>query len=67
MPVEIFFSYSHEDALLVDQLEKHLALLKRQGIIDMWRDRDIGAGMEWARNNRCTSEYCSNHSVACQF
>ena len=48
MPVEIFFSYSHEDALLVDQLEKHLALLKRQGIIDMWRDRDIGAGMEWA-------------------
>jgi hypothetical protein len=29
-------------------LEKHLALLRRQGIVDEWHDRKIDAGSEWA-------------------
>jgi hypothetical protein len=45
--IEIFFSYAREDEALRKELEKHLRVLKRQGIIDIWHDRDISAGMEW--------------------
>lgn len=40
----VFFSYSHADEPLRDQLEKQLAMLKRQGVIETWHDRRIGAG-----------------------
>lgn len=43
----VFFSYSHADEALRDQLEKQLALLKRQGVIQVWHDRRIGAGQEF--------------------
>ena len=42
----VFFSYSHADEAPRDELEKHLALLKRQSIIQAWHDRRIGAGSE---------------------
>ncbi len=42
----VFFSYSHVDEALRDQLEKQLSMLKRQGIIETWHDRRIGAGEE---------------------
>jgi hypothetical protein len=42
---KLFFSYSHDDETYRDQLEKHLALLKHQGLIESWHDRRIGAGM----------------------
>lgn len=42
----LFFSYSHVDEGLRDQLEVHLAMLKRQGIIETWHDRGITAGEE---------------------
>jgi len=45
----VFFSYSHRDEALRDELETHLSALKRQGLIDTWHDRRIGAGTEWAR------------------
>ena len=44
----VFFSYSHADEALRDQLETQLAMLKRQGVIETWHDRRIGAGEEWA-------------------
>ena len=47
-PIEIFFSYSHKDKRLRDELETQLGLLKRQGAITAWYDRKIGAGKEWA-------------------
>ena len=43
----VFFSYSHADESLRDQLEKHLSALKRQGLIDSWHDRRIVAGKEF--------------------
>jgi hypothetical protein len=46
----LFFSYSHADEKLRDQLETQLAILKRQEIIEMWHDRRIGAGAEFARD-----------------
>ncbi len=46
-PVNLFFSYSHEDEDLKDELLKHLSILKRQGVIKDWHDRKIEAGHEW--------------------
>jgi tetratricopeptide (TPR) repeat protein len=45
--VEVFYSYAHEHETLCDELKKHLANLKRQGVITDWYDRDISAGKEW--------------------
>jgi hypothetical protein len=47
-PVSIFYSYSHKDEELRKQLEEHLALLKRQGVISGWHDRQVLAGTESA-------------------
>jgi TIR domain len=40
----VFFSYSHLDESLRDELEKHLTMLKRQGLIEAWHDRRIIPG-----------------------
>lgn len=47
-PVEIFCSYAHEDEAWLRKLEKHLSLLKRQGLISLWHDRLISPGIDWA-------------------
>jgi hypothetical protein len=44
----VFFSYSHADEALRDQLEKQLSLLKRKGVIEVWHDRRIDAGRDFA-------------------
>src|SRR5579864_9832732 len=49
-PLSIFISYAHEDELLRQQLEAHLSLLRRQGLIADWHDRQILAGDEWTRD-----------------
>lgn len=46
-PVKLFYAYSHKDEKQRDRLEKHLTMLKRQGVIEEWHDRKIGAGIEW--------------------
>ncbi len=43
----LFFSYSHKDEALPDKLEVHLAMLKRQGVLETWHDRRIVAGDEF--------------------
>lgn len=46
-PVSVFISYSHADQKLREELEKHLIILRRQGVIETWHDRKITAGTEW--------------------
>jgi hypothetical protein len=46
MPI-LFFSYSHKDEHLRNELEVHLSMLKREGLIDSWHDRKIPAGDEF--------------------
>ncbi len=46
--LSVFFSYSHKDEILRDELAKHLSLLQRDGTISTWHDRKITAGSEWA-------------------
>ncbi|MCP4656161.1 MAG: toll/interleukin-1 receptor domain-containing protein [bacterium] len=45
--VDAFFSYSHKDEVLREQLEVHLAPLKREDAIRTWHDREILAGEDW--------------------
>ena len=49
VPLSIFISYAHEDEPLCQQLEAHLSLLRRQGLVATWYDRQIVPGTEWAR------------------
>lgn len=46
-PKRLFYSYSHKDEAYREQLEEHLALLRRNGVIEEWHDRRIEAGTEW--------------------
>ena len=45
--VRLFYSYSHRDEGLRNELETHLKLLQRQGLIETWNDRRIEAGEDW--------------------
>ncbi len=45
--VTLFYCYAHEDELLREELDKHLAAFKRQGHLTSWHDRQIQAGTEW--------------------
>ncbi|MEH2042696.1 GUN4 domain-containing protein [Nostoc sp.] len=45
--LKLFFSYSHKDEALRDELAKHLSILERQGVISSWHDRKILPGEEW--------------------
>jgi tetratricopeptide (TPR) repeat protein len=47
--IEIFFCYAREDEVLLQGLEKQLKVLRRQGIIHLWHDREISPGAEWER------------------
>lgn len=46
-PFRLFYSYSHEDDRLRNELETHLKILQRQGLIQEWHDRNITGGSEW--------------------
>lgn len=43
----IFISYSHKDDALRAELDKHLALLRREGAIELWSDHRILPGSEF--------------------
>jgi internalin A len=45
--LDVFISYSHRDERFKDELETHLKLLQRVGLIREWHDRNIEAGDEW--------------------
>ncbi len=45
----LFISYSHKDELWKDRLAKQLGVLEREGLLDVWDDRRIRAGVEWLK------------------
>ena len=49
-PFRLFYSYSHKDEALRDQLDTHLKILERQQLIQPWHDRRIDPGMDWAKD-----------------
>jgi hypothetical protein len=48
-PITVFYSYAHEDEPLREQLETHLSLMRKQGIIAEWHDRKIVPGSDWSQ------------------
>jgi len=44
---KVFISYAHTDEFYRKELEKHLSVLKRNGYIDTWTDREIMPGEHW--------------------
>ncbi|NEQ54314.1 MAG: toll/interleukin-1 receptor domain-containing protein [Leptolyngbya sp. SIO3F4] len=47
--LKLFYSYSHRDETLRNQLDTHLKILERQNLIQPWHDRCIVAGTDWAK------------------
>lgn len=47
--LRVFISYSHKDESYRNELEKHLSLLSRQGLIEHWHDRRIVPGQDWKK------------------
>src|SRR3712207_8248563 len=65
--LRLFYSYSHRDEKLLAGLRDHLSLLRRQGMIQEWHDRNISAGREWeARSEEHTSELQSRQYLVCR-
>jgi TIR domain len=47
LPFKVFYCYAHEDHALRDELDKHLAGLRRSGLITVWHDGEISPGTPW--------------------
>jgi hypothetical protein len=47
MTKKVFISYSHKDEAFRNDLEDHLAMLRRKNIISVWHDRKIIPGENW--------------------
>jgi diguanylate cyclase (GGDEF)-like protein len=45
--MRLFYSYSHRDEELRQQLERHLSILRRKELINEWHDRKIEPGGNW--------------------
>ncbi|WP_438042668.1 toll/interleukin-1 receptor domain-containing protein [Sorangium sp. So ce128] len=46
-PASVFFCYAHQDEALRDELDVHLASLRREKLISQWYDRQIAPGTDW--------------------
>jgi hypothetical protein len=46
-PVQMMISYAHKDERLRIAFEDHLAILRNHKLVDIWNDRQIGAGGRW--------------------
>src|SRR5262245_46151768 len=58
-PAKVFLSYSHSDEALKKDLDIHLKLLQRQGLMEPWHDRKITPGENWEAQidqNICTAD-----------
>lgn len=44
---KVFVSYSHEDDDWLKRFQQHVAILVRQGAIDVWSDNRIDVGADW--------------------
>ena len=47
LPPTVFISYSHPDEVWKNRLVSHLGVLQREGLLDIWEDRRIGASADW--------------------
>ena len=48
-PVQVLVAYAVADDDLWEELESHLQVLVRQGAIETWSNRPVGAGEDWRK------------------
>lgn len=48
-PLKLFISYSHEDEDYRQKLGRHLTALQIEGYYEVWHDRALLAGQDWAK------------------
>ncbi len=48
-PFHVFLSFAHEDRTFRDDLDKHLTVLQRLGLIDDWHRQEIAPGDDWQK------------------
>src|SRR5260221_1257155 len=48
-PQEVLYCYADADEPLLNELEKHLSLLRHEGLITTWHKRQIIAGTDWTK------------------
>ena len=46
-PIDVFLSYAHDDATLLQELEKHLVILRSEGMIRSFHSGNVSAGEDW--------------------
>jgi hypothetical protein len=46
-PSRLFVSYASKDSVYRDQLATHLAVLRRNGLVELWTDQVLVPGEEW--------------------
>ncbi|MCY3743564.1 MAG: tetratricopeptide repeat protein [Candidatus Poribacteria bacterium] len=46
-PLRLFITYSHKDVKAKEQLITYLAVMKREGLINIWHDNEILPGDTW--------------------
>ena len=66
MAVKIFICYAHKDEAFLNKLKTHLQPLLRQGLIDIWYERDISAGTDWEQEINDHLEGAPDHSTSRQ-
>ncbi len=47
--VKVFLGFSHQDAAWITRLARHLNVLGKQGLVEIWTDRRIQAGAGWLK------------------
>jgi formylglycine-generating enzyme required for sulfatase activity len=49
-PIKTFICYAHEDRTTVEAVIKHLRVLERKNILEIWNDGQILAGQDWDKS-----------------
>lgn len=44
---KVFISYSHKDGEWLERVQKHLRVLERDGLVEVWDDTKLQAGTQW--------------------
>ena len=58
-PADLFYSYSSHDEKFRLDLERHLAVVRRDGILTSWSCREIAPGSRWDREIRQRLDHAS--------
>ena len=56
--MKVFISYSHKNEGSLERLHKHMSMLRREGLVDDWYDREILAGGDFDDEISAQLETC---------